>query len=221
MNAPRRLVRSPPGLAALTLLALAAVGCQTVPEVRRDAELVRLASYMIGTFDSSAQAAADDAYLTVDLHAVEIWPDAEDGIWLYVEQQVRGARSPYRQRVVRLVRDASGTLRQQVYTIRDPSIYAGGWRVPGRFAVLGRDELAYLAGCDNLLRPEGDRFVGGTRDRDCRNDYKGAAYMVSVANVGADGFSNWDRGFDADGELVWGPPSGGYRFRRTGGVPMM
>jgi hypothetical protein len=222
MSARDRPVRLFAGHLALGVFVLSVVvGCQTVPEVRRDADLVRLASYLTGTFDSSAQAAADDSYLVVDLRAVEIWPEAEDGIWLYVEQQVRGARSPYRQRVVRLVRDAGGTLRQMVYTIRDPSIYAGGWRVPGRFAVLGRDELAYVAGCDNLFRLEGARFIGGTRARDCRNDYKGAAYMTSIAEVGADGFTNWDRGFDVAGERVWGPPEGGYRFRRTGGEPAM
>jgi hypothetical protein len=27
---------------------------------------------------------------------------------------------------------------------------------------------------------------------------------------------NWDRGFDAHGNLVWGPAAGGYRFRRVG-----
>ncbi len=31
--------------------------------------------------------------------------------------------------------------------------------------------------------------------------------------------TNWDRGFSADGQLVWGPASGGYRFERIDDRP--
>jgi hypothetical protein len=32
--------------------------------------------------------------------------------------------------------------------------------------------------------------------------------------VHAEGFTNWDRGFTAEGEHVWGPRGGGYEFVR-------
>ena len=59
-------------------------------------------------------------------------------------------------------------------------------------------------------------FVGTTVGNRCRNSYKGASYAISQSSLTADEMVNWDRGFNAAGELVWGPAAGGYRFRRVG-----
>ena len=68
-----------------------------------------------------------------------------------------------------------------------------------------------------LARTGPQRFEGGTHGQDCQNRYRGASYLVSRSTTSAEGVDNWDRGFDANGEQVWGPISGPYRFRRQAG----
>jgi hypothetical protein len=48
----------------------------------------------------------------------------------------------------------------------------------------------------------------------CPNAYKGGVRVDSRSVRTPDTYVNWDRGFDADGELIWGPADGGYIFKR-------
>jgi hypothetical protein len=65
------------------------------------------------------------------------------------------------------------------------------------------------------LRAGIGRFEGATTGSGCRNSYKGASYAISQSVLTADEMVNWDRGFNAAGELVWGSAAGGYQFRRV------
>jgi uncharacterized protein (DUF1330 family) len=85
------------------------------------------------------------------------------------------------------------------------------------FGNLKPAELAELHGCDAVVTRAGaGRFEGSTSGARCRNSYKGATYAISQSVLTADEMVNWDRGFDASGNLAWGPAAGGYRFRRVG-----
>ena len=78
-------------------------------------------------------------------------------------------------------------------------------------------DLTELVGCDTVVTRAGTgRFEGATVGNRCRNSYKGASYAISHSVLTVDEMVNWDRGFNAAGELVWGPAAGGYRFRRVG-----
>ena len=57
------------------------------------------------------------------------------------------------------------------------------------------------------------------RTESCANNYKGAAFMQSLSIAEHDLYANWDRGFDAAGNRVWGPANGGYVFRRLTAEP--
>jgi hypothetical protein len=48
----------------------------------------------------------------------------------------------------------------------------------------------------------------------CPNAYKGAAYAVSLGVLTEGRYANWDRGYNAEDERVWGPTTGGYIFIR-------
>jgi hypothetical protein len=78
-----------------------------------------------------------------------------------------------------------------------------------------RHRINAEAGCDNVYRQvEPGAFAGSTIEQECRNNWRGAAYMRSISSVHAGGFTNWDRGFTAEGEHVWGPRTGGYEFTK-------
>lgn len=189
--------------------------------VRADAldDYVRLQT---GSFTTEQQAKLDSRYETAIWHIAEIWADGtrEDRPqrerWLYSESWMKDAKAPYMQRISRITAEPDGTISARRFAIPAAERFVGAWQEPARFASLRSADLEALSGCDLVfVRTGQDRFEGGTIGNRCRNAYKGSSYAVSQATISAQGFTNWDRGFAADGTQTWGPKYGGYRFRRV------
>jgi hypothetical protein len=146
---------------------------------------------------------------------VRIWPERGDGVWLYQEQAIlsrdgmtpaQAKARPYFQRVGHVYRTSDGRIRRDNYAIRDAA------RFVGKPSAITLADLG-PAGCHNILeRAAAGHWTGRTED--CRNGYKGAVTMKSLAVYTANTYANWDRGFAADGRQVWGPAEGGYIFER-------
>jgi hypothetical protein len=184
-----------------------------------DPALQDLALYLAGSFSSAQQAAEDSAFLDIRLETWPIWSHRDDGIWLYVEQADGEALdTPYRQRVYRLTTGPDGTFISTIYSLPgDPLRFAGAWRDPELLGELPPDSLVERAGCAVLLRREpGGDFVGGTVDRQCPSDLRGASYATTEVRISATELLSWDRGFDEEGRQVWGSGAGGYLFRKYG-----
>jgi hypothetical protein len=179
-----------------------------------DPGLKRLSSWMIGSFSSQEQAEGDSNFLDIRLQMVPVWGHRDDGLWLYVEQAAAGYLDrPYRQRVYHLVQYDDSTYCSEVYVMPAPLRFAGAWREENPLAGLTLDSLAARTGCTIFLRPEGDSaFVGSTRDRDCLSSLRGASYATSEVRITPAELYSWDRGFNDEGEQVWGAVTGGYRF---------
>jgi hypothetical protein len=58
-------------------------------------------------------------------------------------------------------------------------------------------------------------FIGGTVGNDCASALAGATYATSEVTIGPEEIITWDKGFDADGNQVWGASKGGYVFKRV------
>jgi hypothetical protein len=209
--------------AAALALAAALSGCSALGRspksalpIRADGDLNTLASWMAGSFGSAEQAAADSSFFDVRLRMERIWPAREDGLWLYVEQALAAQEHrPYRQRVYRLHRISADTLASEVYMLPDEERFVGAWRVPAAFDALAPDSLSIREGCALYLRREEPAvFRGSTRETGCESTLRGAAYAISEATITPEGLVTWDRGFDADGNQVWGSTRGGYVFKR-------
>ena len=146
-----------------------------------------------------------------------IWRDRDDGVWLYVEQAVATSLDqPYRQRVYRLTGPRDGVFESEVYAIPEPLRFAGAWREERPLAGLTPDDLARRDGCTVYLRWSDGAFEGSTREDACSSTLRGASYATSAVRAFADRLESWDRGFDADGNQVWGAEKGGYVFRKEG-----
>lgn len=205
---------------ALTALLLAS-GCVTVTDVATPPaaiapEVDRLADWLSGSFDSSAQAARDSAFLDISLNACRVWPSRTDGRWVYLEQARSDAPDrPYRQRMYRVRFDGEGRLVSEVFAfpeaMRPP---AGSWKDPSSLDQMVPDLLLPREGCAVHLSLAGDRFEGGTEGEGCESTLAGAAYATSEVVVEANRIASWDRGFDADGTQVWGSEAGAYEFIR-------
>ena len=195
----------------LTLALLAAATAATATDPALD-EYARIAP---GIYSTEAQHRADSRYDIAEAHVTRIWPERTDGVWLYQEQailnregmtQEQARAAPYFQRVARIARTADGRLRRDNYVLTEPKAVAGRPEaiIP---AMLGP------AGCHNIL----ERVAAGywtARTETCANGYKGAVEMRSLSVQTERVYANWDRGFDAKGERVWGPSDGGYIFEK-------
>jgi|WetSurMetagenome_2_1015567.scaffolds.fasta_scaffold47840_2 CpeT protein len=181
-----------------------------------DSTLAVLAGWMTGSFSSAEQSARDTSYFDIRLHMARIWVDRTDGYWLYVEQATAARTDkPYRQRVYHLTTQDGG-YRSDVFTLPDPSRYTGAWREHSLLGALTPDSLIARDGCSILLHwRDGEGFAGGTDGKNCPSDLRGAAYAVSEVTITEAGMVSWDRGYDRDGQQVWGATGGGYIFRKV------
>jgi hypothetical protein len=177
-------------------------------------DLHRLAGYMVGSFDSSAQAASDPDYRDIGLHMAPVFADRTDGHWLYVEQAVASAPDkPYRQRVYRVHEEQGGSV-SDVYTLPgDPLRFTGTWRDPSLFQGVTVDALTLKDGCSIHLKARADgSFAGSTDGSMCPSELRGAKYATSKVTITATMLESWDQGFDAAGKQVWGAEKGPYQF---------
>lgn len=173
-------------------------------------------AWLQGRFDSADQAAEDPTYYDITLTMCRASvPDLGTDV-LYVEQAVTGS-APYRQRLYVLSEGepVDQVARSAIWEFEDPEPYAG-------FCDSGSEEGIFaegvvpLDGCDVTVAWDGDSFAGGTETGTCLTDYNGATYATSEVTLDATALTSWDRGWDADGEQVWGAVDGPYVFvRRT------
>ena len=175
-----------------------------------------VATILTGTFTSERQADEDPSYYPISLRHVPIWTDRNDGPWLYVEQALSSQlHRPYRQRVYHLVGLEGGRVRSDVYTLPGEALdYAGA--DPSRFDDVSPSGLEPRNGCSIFLEPGADgHFVGSTHENACKSTLRGAAYATSEVDLRHEVLTTWDRGYDENGEQVWGATTGPYRFERV------
>ena len=219
----RRVATLTAGLAIL--IAISSSGCNgtetssVAGPIRFSSGVERLHSWLCGRFNSSAQAEGDSAFRSISLHGVPIWPDREDGRWLYVEEAVSDALDrPSRQLAHRVRNDAQGGLISEVFGFPEGEIPpAGSWKDPNYFNSIDPALLIPREGCTlYLLAVTGSRpaFTGGTTGDGCASALNGADHATSEVRIDATSINTWDRGFDAKGTQVWGGESGPIEFVR-------
>lgn len=180
------------------------------PEPSED--LTQLADWMTGFFSSLQQSKDDPQYWDIHLHMAPIWSDQSDGYWIYVEQAIAG-EDPYRQRVYHVSEPMPGRFSSKVYELENPEVYIGAWDDKTPFDTLSPENLVDRPGCTIfLVRDTDGTFRGSTNATDCKSALRGAAYATSQVLLTADRMKSWDRGYDADGNQVWGAVKGGYVF---------
>lgn len=178
----------------------------------------RCAKWMDGSFSNKAQVKTDSSIAAAWLHQVRIWPDRTDGIWFYVEETRDGnTQTPFQQYVLKLTDDLGGGLLLQRYGLPgDSARFAGSWRTPRDFNRVDPFTLSLKGGCAMRLLRQGDGSLsGGTKGTSCATKMHGAAYMTVEMRVGSIQVSQWTRGYDAYGKLVFGSSKGPMLFDRT------
>jgi len=175
-----------------------------------------LVEYMVASFSSKEQSDSDSNYFNIELEMVQIWKDRTDGPWIYVEQAAAETKEkPSRQRVYQIKQRSNGKIESVVYSIPDPSRFTGDYKKEFPLLRLTPDSLMLRSGCEVVLyRTDDGYFEGGTVDKNCSSDLRGASYATSEVMIDKDKIITWDRGFDENGNQVWGAAKGGYIFKK-------
>ena len=183
---------------------------------RVDPEVERLAASLTGSFSSHAQATESSDYEDVRLVASRIWTRRSDGPWIYVEQAVSSSLlTPYRQRILRIVRLKDGSFDTLVYALPEAERYIGEGARPDAFASITPKDLAPRVGCEIHVNYRDDGiFIGETGEHSCPSELAGAVRATSEMEIWPGTILSWDRGWNVLGEQVWGPTRGAYRFDR-------
>lgn len=180
---------------------------------QRTRAMEELAYIMAGSYTSAEQAKADTSYFEIELEMVRIWPKNRDGAWLYVEQAVADTKEkPYRQRVYHLKQVNDSTFTSDILTIAGGEKYYGGYADVSKLLTLVPDSLERLDGCTIVLHKRGPLYVGSTKDQECPSKRSGATYTTSEVVLTSERMVSWDRGWNAEGEQMWGAEVGGYVF---------
>lgn len=187
---------------------------ETKPEVKEDQELKELFALMQGSFNSEIQAEIDSTYYNISLHMYPIWEDK--GNFLYVEQALSSAQNkPYRQRIYEVKRASDSTFSSAIYKLDADSLWIGKWRNPKSFDSISIKDIALKEGCEVILkRIAPNQFMGKTGDTTCISTMRGASFARSEVEILEDKIISWDRGFDANGNYVWGAEKAGYIFNK-------
>jgi hypothetical protein len=187
---------------------------ETKAEVKEDTELKELFTLMQGSFDSAIQAEVDSTYYNISLHMYPIWEDK--GNFLYVEQALTSTpNEPYRQRIYEVKRASDSSFSSAIYKLDSDSLWIGKWKNPKAFDSIALNDIALKEGCEVILkRIAPKQFIGKTGDDTCISTMRGASYARSEVEILEDKIISWDRGFDSDGNYVWGAEKSGYIFNK-------
>ncbi|BAO74724.1 chromophore lyase CpcT/CpeT [Winogradskyella sp. PG-2] len=187
---------------------------EVIVESDGDTELKELFAIMQGSFNSEIQSKVDSSYYNISLHMYPIWEDK--GHFLYVEQALSSRQNkPYLQRIYEVTRNSDNTFSSAVYKLNADSLWIGKWKDPKAFDSITIKEIALKEGCDVILsRVSKNHFSGKTGDTTCVSTMRGASFARSEVEILEDKIMSWDRGFDAEGNYVWGAEKGAYIFNK-------
>ena len=180
----------------------------------------QFADLLLGTFDSSAQSIDNSDYLDVTVQHCSVTvtdlPSAvSSGRFLALRQSVSTSANPYRVRILRIFAGESPDMVRvsSFATVRGLNVADLCFKPKEErtisFNILDEEK------CTTQARLQDGRFTGGTTGEGCPSSRSGAVRMTSELTLTQQGMTTWDRGWNAQGQLVWGPETGPYTFERV------
>jgi CpeT/CpcT family (DUF1001) len=212
--------------------AVPALPAEPNPTLTEQVQLV--AQHLVGAMDTSARALANPKLSNVRMTTCRVTlttPGAASGstsgaasgmtdaTYLYQEQAIYpDLAKPYRQRFLELSPSVySQTVRSRSFKLAQPDRWINLCARPDRS--IEKADLG-LAICSVFLKRDGDEFWGSTPADGCPANVRGATRIKNNIRLHAAGMDTWDRGYDAQGQQVWGAKTESYQFRwvTSGGV---
>lgn len=188
----------------------------------QDAEVLKLATAMLGRFDNGRQVEADREagrshipdHVRMTVRPLQDPVVFQDGLYLYIEKSLVADSRPYEQRIYRL-KKAGRRIRLEMFEI-DERMLASLALEAQMLNNLAPADLTRREGCDILVEAKDAGYSGSTTGRSCKRDQEELAYVTSSIRVAGDTVVVIDRGYDREGRQISGAVGeSGYEFRRV------
>jgi hypothetical protein len=184
----------------------------------------QVVNHLVGIMDTSAQAEENpqspDVRMTtcvIQLLGVE---NQIDSTYLYQEQALSDKlKEPYRQRFleIRFVEEED-----KVESIAFKPLQSSKWinfcDRPQNQRNINLDDVGEVV-CSVSLRQLMTIYIGETPPEGCATNVQGAVTITNTVILHSQGMDTWDRGFDEEGNQVWGAENEGYQFRWYREIP--
>ena len=171
-------------------------------------------NHLEGKMDTSARTAAGGR-VGVRMTTCKVrLRDRPERVYLYQEQSLKKSLdSPYRQRFLQIeAGEEKDTVISQSYKPINSQKWIGLCDRPERQRVVNSQEMSQPV-CSVLLKPKVSIYVGTTPPEGCPTKVRGAVKITNMIILHDRGMDTWDRGFDAEGNQVWGAKNESYQFR--------
>jgi CpeT/CpcT family (DUF1001) len=196
-------------------------------QARPDSSLTRsleqqteeVATLLEGVMDTSAQAIANPKAPNVRMTTCRVRvKDANpkgEAIFLYQEQALtQELAKPYRQRFLKISANRpSQSVQSLSFKPEHPTAWNGFCNQPNSARILTSKDLGSPV-CSVILKRSGKGYVGSTPVEGCPANVRGAVRITNRVELNSAGMNTWDRGFNAQGEQVWGAKSESYQYQR-------
>jgi hypothetical protein len=190
-------------------------------DVSVNAQVASVVSHLVGVMDTSAQAAANPKAPSVRMTTCKIQVEdsrnsnsAFPSVYLYQEQALtQKLNQPYRQRFLQIQPSQDReTVESKSFKPQRSETVVGLCNKPKEKRTVKLSELGDSV-CSVFLKPTETGFVGETPSQGCPAKVRGAVKITNRIVLRPEGMDTWDRGYDANGNQVWGAQSDSYQFR--------
>ncbi len=179
-----------------------------------------VASHLVGIMDTSAQAAVNSERANVQMVTCRVKlqdtnasVNIPDSIFLYQEQALsHRLNQPYRQRFLRLALSKDGKMvESKAFKPIVEENWIGFCNQREDRRLVSVEEIIDVD-CSVFLVPQDGNIVGTTQAGGCSVNFRGAVNFTNTIILHSDGMETWDRGFDAQGNQIWGAKDESYQF---------
>jgi hypothetical protein len=190
-------------------------------------DVQNIVSYLVGIMDTSEQAATNKKVANVRMITCKIAiipvennnTNKNNSIFLYQEQAIADKiDEPYRQRFLEIAASDRGRVESKSYKPIELEKWIGFCDKSETERIVAATDLGNYV-CSVFLKQSAANYikplyVGETQTGGCPASVRGATSISNTIYLFPDGMNTWDRGFDANGNQVWGAQSDAYKFRK-------
>jgi hypothetical protein len=178
--------------------------------------LTRIVSHLVGVMDTSRQASLNPKQPNVRMTTCLIKVDdlETNHHFLYQEQAMANKLDqPYRQRFLEIFpSENSQQIIAKSYKPVNPDQFKGFCNHNEIERNFTTNQLGEYV-CQVILTPVISIYRGETPPEGCKANVRGAVRITNTIILHSQGMDTWDRGFDQEGNQVWGAENESYQFR--------
>ncbi|MEW7280116.1 chromophore lyase CpcT/CpeT [Aquimarina sp. 2201CG1-2-11] len=179
----------------------------------KDPELYNLVMLLTGEFSNEIQAENDINFPHLTLKNTRIWEN-RSGYWMFSEiSDIRQNGRVYFQRIIHYDRLDSVTLRSTSYKIPNLKKHQNISSNIDFLNQLRLEDLEIVMGCQMYFKKETSTIYSGkTKKGACTSSIPNVDYILSTLIVSNGKISSWTKGFNKEGDHIWGKIKGPYKY---------